>query len=357
MDAFRYSAKTTTPISYKTRWQAPSNIALIKYWGKEKNQIPKNPSLSFTLQKCVTETSIEFQPKPTSGLTFDFFFEGKPNPNFLPKLNHFFDQIRPYVSWLDGYHLTITSDNSFPHSSGIASSASAMAALALGVMDAEREMDAGITDTLFTTKASFLARLGSGSAARSVEGPITVWGKTPSVKEASNDFACKIDSLHTVFTTYQDTVLIVEKGSKSVSSSQGHALMNGHPFANQRFEQAQQHLHSLLEVMKEGNLDDFIRIVESEALTLHAMMMTSQPYYLLMEPQTLSIIQKVWAFRKETHLPLCFTLDAGANIHLLYPKEHAAPILDFIKNELSPYCQQGYYIEDEVGRGAKKMYI
>lgn len=357
MDAFRFTAKTTTPISYKTRWQAPSNIALIKYWGKEKNQIPKNPSLSFTLQKCVTKTSIEFQPKPSLGLTFDFFFEGKPNSNFLPKLNQFLEQIRPYVSWIDQYHLTIKSDNSFPHSSGIASSASSMAALALCIMEVEREMDTAITDLQFIRKASFLARLGSGSAARSIEGPITVWGKNPSINEASDDYAIKIDSLHSVFSTYQDTVLIVEKGSKSVSSTQGHALMKGHPFANQRFDQAQQHLHSLLEIMREGNLEDFIRIVESEALTLHAMMMTSQPYYLLMEPQTLSIIQKVWNYRRETSIPLCFTLDAGANIHLLYPKLYALKICDFIKNELSLHCQQGFFIEDEVGMGAKKMYI
>ena len=73
--------------------------------------------------------------------------------------------------------------------------------------------------------------------------------------------------------------------------------------------------------MKSGDLDTFIKIVELEALSLHAMMMTSNPYYILMKPNTLSIIEKLWDFRKEKNIPACFTMDAGANVHILYPLE------------------------------------
>ena len=72
------------------------------------------------------------------------------------------------------------------------------------------------------------------------------------------------------------------------------------------------------------------KITESEALTLHAMMMTSMPYFILMKPNTLEIINRIWKFRKETKIPVCFTLDAGANVHLLYPENTTQKVLDFI---------------------------
>jgi diphosphomevalonate decarboxylase len=93
-------------------------------------------------------------------------------------------------------------------------------------------------------------------------------------------------------------------------------------------------------------------LMESEALTLHAMMMTSRPYYLLMRPNTLSIIEEIWAARQEG-LPVYFTLDAGANVHMLYPAEAEQKVLDFVNTKLVAYCQQGHYICDEVGSGPK----
>ena len=99
----------------------------------------------------------------------------------------------------------------------------------------------------------------------------------------------------------------------------------------------------------------FIDLVESEAPCLHAMMMTSKPRFVLMQPNTLSIIKKVEDFRLQTQLPLCFTLDAGANVHLLYPLQDRIPIIDFIQEDLVVHCQKGQYIEDQVGNGAIKI--
>ena len=82
------------------------------------------------------------------------------------------------------------------------------------------------------------------------------------------------------------------------------------------------------------------------------MMMTSMPYFILMKPNTLEIINCIWKFRKETNSKLCFTLDAGANVHVLYPKVEKDNVLQFIKKELSQYCKNGEFIEDEVGLGA-----
>ena len=96
-------------------------------------------------------------------------------------------------------------------------------------------------------------------------------------------------------------------------------------------------------------------LVESEALSLHAMMMTSMPYFILMKPNTLEIINKIWKFRSETQSPVCFTLDAGANVHVLYPENVKEKVLQFIQHELVGYCQNGQYICDEIGNGAQDL--
>jgi diphosphomevalonate decarboxylase len=128
--------------------------------------------------------------------------------------------------------------------------------------------------------------------------------------------------------------------------------MKQHPFAEKRFEQAHQNLTALKKILTNGELTEFVQLVESEALTLHAMMMTSLPYFILMKPNTLEIIQKIWKFRDQTAIPVCFTLDAGANVHVLYPENFRVEVLQFIKNELVVYCQNGQYICDEIGEGA-----
>ena len=131
--------------------------------------------------------------------------------------------------------------------------------------------------------------------------------------------------------------------------------MHGHPYAQQRFAQAHENLCELKDVLISGDIEAFIKIVESEALTLHSMMMASMPYFILMKPNTLEIINRIWMFRKETNIPVCFTLDAGANVHVLYPQNNKEKVLEFIKNELVAYCQNSQYICDEIGNGAKQL--
>lgn len=339
------------------QWSAPSNIALVKYWGKKENQIPANPSISFTLNHCKTITQLGFDKKQNDGtFSFDLLFEGQPKEDFKPKIQKFFERIFEYCPYLKDFHFTIDTRNTFPHSSGIASSASGMAALAMNIMSLEKALNPTMTDEYFHQKASFLARLGSGSACRSIKGQVVVWGNHAEIKGSSNLFGVEFPSvLHVNFKNYQDTVLLVDKGEKQVSSTVGHDLMHNHPFAERRFEQAHTNLSKIKSVLTSGDLEAFIKIVESEALTLHAMMMTSMPYFILMKPNTLEIINKIWNFRNETQIPVCFTLDAGANVHVLYPENNKEIILQFIKNELVGYCQNGQYICDQIGIGAQAI--
>ncbi|MCF6306475.1 MAG: diphosphomevalonate decarboxylase [Flavobacteriaceae bacterium] len=355
-------------------WQSPSNIALVKYWGKYGEQLPANTSVSFTLSNCKTITELKYELKKTPSNTFDFevYFEGKKSENFKPKIKTFFNRVEKYVPFLKDYQFEIHTENTFPHSSGIASSASGMSALALCLVDLEKSLrlrsesqenynnarslsGVEMSESYFTNKASFLARLGSGSASRSIEGDMVVWGEHSEIKGSSNLFGIKYPlPVHENFKKYQDTILLVDKGEKQVSSSVGHNLMHNHPFSEERFQQANENLSKLITIFESGNLSEFIKIVESEALSLHAMMMTSMPYFILMKPNTLEIINKIWSYRNETNSYICFTLDAGANVHVLYPESEKKEILEFIKNELVAFCQNGQYICDQIGFGSKK---
>ncbi|MFT5147234.1 MAG: diphosphomevalonate decarboxylase, partial [Polaribacter sp.] len=170
-------------------WQTPSNIALVKYWGKSDPQIPKNASISFTLKNCHTITTIDFSKKETTAAAvFELFFEGKEKEEFKPKIAAFFKRVQAYCPYILAYKMSINSENSFPHSSGIASSASGLSAIAMCLMSLEHALNPSLTQEFIHKKASFLARLGSGSASRSIEGPLVVWGKHPEIAGSSDVF-------------------------------------------------------------------------------------------------------------------------------------------------------------------------
>lgn len=342
-------------------WKTPSNIALVKYWGKQEPQIPENASISFTLDACFTLTKLEYKLKNddseeaerSRSHNFEIYFKGEKKNDFKPKIVTFFKRIEQYVPFLKDFDFIIKSENSFPHSSGIASSASGMGALALCVMSLEKVLNPTISEEYFNKKASFLARLGSGSACRSIEGPLIVWGNHSEIEGSSDLFGVKFPyKIHNNFKNYQDTILLVDEGEKQVSSTVGHQLMYNHPFAKQRFQQANSNISKISKVLQSGDLSAFIGIVESEALSLHAMMMTSNPYFILMKPNTLKIINEIWDFRGQTNSNICFTLDAGANVHVLFPESEKEIVNDFIKSKLIQFCQENHYICDSIGKGA-----
>lgn len=337
-------------------FSAPSNIALVKYWGKKENQIPANPSLSFTLNNCKTVTILQYEPKTEKNISFDLLFEGEPKESFRPKIQKYFERIQDLCPYILDYHFTIDTKNTFPHSSGIASSASGMAALSANIIALEKLVNPNETEDYYLQKASLLARLGSGSACRSIKGNIVVWGETESIEDSSDLFGVEFPyELNSVFENYQDTILLVDKGEKQVSSTVGHELMHNHPFAERRFQQAHENIAKLKQILKSGNLTEFIALVESEALTLHSMMMTSMPYFILMKPNTLEIINQIWKFRETTRVPVCFTLDAGANVHVLYPNNYKEEVQKFIADELAKYCQNNQFIHDVMGFGAIEL--
>ncbi len=351
---------TQFKLSGKVAWKSPSNIALVKYWGKYGRQLPRNPSISFTLHNACSKTSIEFDYNNASrdDLGVEFYFEGQKNEAFKVRILKYLNSLAKEMPFLQKMHLQINSSNSFPHSSGIASSASSMSALVLGLISIEEKiLNTKQAEKDFYNRASYFARLASGSACRSVYPAIALWGRTESFEHSSDEYAIPLTiNIHPEFLTFHDDILIVSDKKKSISSSAGHQLMESNVFATSRYMQAHTRINSLKSILAEGDLFAFGQLVEDEALTLHALMMCSHPSYILMKPGTLSIIEDIRSFREDTEVPVFFSLDAGPNIHLLYPDKYQKEV-SVLKDSLKAYCFDRRIIEDHVGQGPELLIV
>ncbi len=341
-------------------WKSPSNIALIKYWGKFGEQLPMNPSLSFTLKKSYTKTSIEYAYSTKKSKSLKLYLGRKRITNFEEKLMGVINKrLLQYLPWLDYTQLKIHTENTFPHSAGIASSASAMSAFALCLLSIEEELfHSKFQKNEFYRNASFIARLCSGSACRSIYGGYNLWGSLKEIVDSSDAYAVPVNNLIDPFyNSIHDAILIVSAREKDVSSSQGHSLMKNHPFAAGRHLQVNDNLQMMLKDMQNKDTPDFFRIIENEALSLHGLMMSSNPGYLLIKPGSLDIIEKIYNFREKENIALGFTMDAGPNIHLLYFDKDKKEVRNFIRNELLQFCENGQWIDDKLGPGAQKVKI
>ena len=333
-------------------WTSPSNLAIVKYWGKRDIQKPLNPSISFSLKNAVTTTRVSGVPYKQGGFTFSL--DGNKKETFNAKVANLLKMASSTLPFITTHHLTIESSNTFPHSSGIASSASSMSALALCLVDLQRVINCETDQKLDLQMVSELARLGSGSAARSVYGGWTIWGKTPSIEESSDNYAVKLPNIHESFMQIANAILIIEPNRKKVSSSQGHALMNNHPYGEARINQANENTQHLLEVLESGNWNQFFNIAENEALSLHALMMSSNPGYTLLHPNSLKVIEAVRKARLDQNIPVGFSMDAGPNIHLLYSRKEKTKVLPWLETNIKPLCHKQEIIYDQLGDGPEK---
>jgi diphosphomevalonate decarboxylase len=339
---------------HRSAWKCPSNIALVKYWGKRDFQKPMNPSLSFVLQNAFTETSVELHKNGDQKVAF--YFDGKPG-QFGERIEKYLEYVSGKLPWINKYNFTIYSKNSFPHSAGIASSASSFGALALCLTELDFSFAGKPIETAdFWREASELARMGSGSACRSVYSGFSIWGQTQLFESSSDDFAIRLtDGVSPVFQGLRDAILLVDSGKKEVSSSAGHQLMEQHIYQRSRIAQATENVNELYLALISGDQQKFVQVVEAEALSLHAMMMTSNPSFILLKPNSLEIMNRIRRFREKTQIPVCFTIDAGPNIHLLYFQGNELDVKAFIDRELLQFCEDGNWIDDCIGSGPEKL--
>jgi len=291
---------------------AHPNIAFIKYWGNrdEALRIPLNSSLSMNLDALSTTTSVEFRADLQQDV---LVIDGlNASPDAVQRVSAFLDIIRASMQEKDLKAIVI-SQNNFPMGAGIASSASAFAALAAAAAKA-----AGLD--LDEAALSRLARRGSGSASRSIPDGFVEWQAGNSDENSYAFSIAPADHWQLV-----DLIAVVSRAHKPVGSSTGHLLAATSPIQNARVSDCQRRLEICRRAILKKDFSTFAEIVELDSNLLHAVMMTSSPNLLYWEPPTIAIIKKVLEWRLQG-LRVCYTIDAGPNVHLLCQVEDAPSI-------------------------------
>lgn len=287
---------------------AHPNIAFIKYWGNRDNtlRLPVNGSISMNLDGLTTRTTVSFQ----HSLAFDeLIINGhEVRGAGADRVSYILDIIRGMANIHD--HAEVITENNFPSGAGIASSASAFAALALAGSKA-----AGLS--LNEAELSRLARRGSGSASRSVPGGFVEW-QVGSTDEDS--FAFSIAPAD--HWKLMDCIAIVSAAHKKTGSTEGHAIAPTSPLQAARVADAPRRLEICRNAILNCDFDSFASIVELDSDMMHAVMMTSTPALHYWTPASLAIMDAVRQWRMEG-FPVCYTVDAGPNVHVICPETEA----------------------------------
>jgi diphosphomevalonate decarboxylase len=278
------------------------NIALIKYWGNRDHalRIPANSSLSMNMGGLTTTTTVAFDDSSKDDVVM---LDGVEQAGGAKaRVVQMLDRVRAMAE--AGARARVESRNDFPAGAGLASSASGFAALALASAAA-----AGLS--LDEAALSRLARTGSGSACRSVPGGYVEW--QAGADDASSYAFSIAPPGHWPL---RDLIAIVDTAHKDVGSTQGHRLADSSPLHAGRVASVPDRLARVKAAILERDFAALAPVVEADALAMHAVMMTSDPPLIYWQPATLAILHALRAWRA-AGVPVCFTIDAGANVHCL----------------------------------------
>jgi len=291
--------------------QANPNIAFIKYWGNRDDslRIPVNGSISMNLDDLMARTTVTFSASfQADTLRISNRFVTGPG---LERVSNFLDLVRRSAGM--NLRAEVVSDNNFPSAAGIASSAAAFAALALAASTA-----AGIN--LTTRELSRLARRGSGSASRSIPGGFVEWQMGE-----SDEGSYSISIASPEHWNLADCVTIVSSGRKKTGSTEGHALAPTSPLQAARVADAPRRLELCRRAILKCDFEALAAVVELDSDMMHAVMMTSSPGLFYWQPASIEVMEAVRTWRKNG-LPVCYTVDAGPNIHVICPREQTEDV-------------------------------
>jgi len=291
---------------------APSNIAFIKYWGRkdEKLRLPANGSLSMNLSNLTTTTTVEFNKKLRKDVII--VKDSNNEKDSLRIINHL-NRIRD----LAGLSLSakVVTQNNFPSSTGLSSSASGFAALTLAATQA-------IGLSLSEKELSILSRQGSGSACRSVPGGFTEWidGNTSQTSYAVSLYPPE-------YWDIVDVVAIVSNEKKMLPTSEGQKSAQSSPFYSKRILLIDEKIKQCKEYLSKKDFVSFGELIEKEALEMHAIMLTSNPPLIYWLPVTVLLIKKVLEWRREG-LSCYFTINTGQDIHIICQKKEVKLVVE-----------------------------
>lgn len=282
--------------------RAPANIAFVKYWGKsnESLRLPLNSSISMNLSGAYTTTTVEFSSRYSSD-NVTLIGEELAESEKQRVVRHI-DVIRRKAGIRTPAR--VMSRNNFPKGTGAAASASGFAALTVAAAVAS-----GLT--LTEKELTILARIGSGSACRSVPDGFVLW-QAGNTSEDSYAYSLYPES----YWDLRDVLVIVERRKKEISSTAGMSNVRSSPFFQSRIDGIAHKIESLKKALEKRDFPTFGSIIEEDCLNMHAVMMTQSPPIFYWSGATLDIVHAVHAWRGEG-LPVSFTIDAGPNVHLI----------------------------------------
>ena len=309
---------------------APSNLGLIKYWGKKDEllRLPINGSISMNLSNLLTTTTVEFSSNLKKD---DVTIDDKKIEKEVKRVSDHLDRIREKAGITE--KATVVSKNNFPSGTGLSSSASGFAALTVAASEA-----AGLK--LSEKELSILARQGSGSACRSIPDGFVEWidGETSETSYATSIFSAD-------YWDICDVVVVVSQEKKDVSTTEGQMSASSSPFLAVRLSRIKNKIENIKEFIKRKNFQKFGELVEAEALELHTIMLTSTPSLIYLLPETIRIMKLVQRWRAEG-LSVYFSLNTGQDVHLIIEEKNIKSleeklngiesIRDIIVNKLSP---------------------
>lgn len=299
-------------ITMKATARAHPNIAFIKYWGNQNEnlRLPANSSISMNLAELYTETTVEWD----DDLTVDHLtLNGVPQTgSALERVQRHLDVLRRRLNLT--IYAQIKSTNNFPMGAGIASSASSFAALTIAGVAATGRSD--ITERELTT----LARLGSGSASRSVPGGYVEWYAGDSHEESYAESIAPENHWMLV-----DVIAVISTAHKAVGSTEGHKSASTSVLQAARVADAPLRLEQCKQAILDRDFMSFAEVVERDSNLMHAIMITSKPPLFYWLPGSLQVMESVRSWRAEG-VSVCYTMDAGPNVHCICTQEHAVEV-------------------------------
>jgi len=295
---------------------AHPNIAFIKYWGNRDSalRLPVNGSISMNLAGLFTRTTVSFQP--SLGIDELIINGNEVTGKGLERVSAILDLIRQAAAL--NLRAEVISENNFPTGAGIASSAAAFAALALAAVKAAA-LDWP------ESAISRLARLGSGSASRSIPAGFVEWRMGTGDQDS---YAVSIAPPE--HWALVDCVAIVSAGHKTTGSTEGHALAHTSPLQAARVADAPRRLEICRSAIQERDFDTLASIIEHDSDIMHAVMMTSQPALFYWKPATLAVMAAVREWRA-SGIPAAYTIDAGPNVHVICPQSASAQVTELLQ--------------------------
>ncbi len=296
----------------KSTFQASSDVALVKYWGKKDEvlRLPENGSISMILAGLDTVTTVEFSDAYTKD---EVIIQGESEEGEASRVIKHLDHLRQ-ITVVKSF-AKVVSQNTFPKGTGLSSSGSGFAALTYAAATA---LDLQLTEK----EMSILARQGSGTACRCSCGGFVEWKDGNSSETSYSETLFSKDHWDV-----RDVIAVVDEGKKLISSTAGHQTAQSSPFYDARLKHIKQKIDDVKNVLEKKDFTKLGELVEAEALEFHSILLTSQPPLIAWYPGTIEVMLAVQNLRRQ-NVPAYFTINTGFNVHVLTLPEHESRVAE-----------------------------